>query len=363
MQKIASKSTPSDKIHKKQQDKFVAFLLELANRMGEKFDYVISNPPYQIEGANGSNNAMPIYTDFIDAARMIGDHVCMIHPARFLSNAGQTKKAWNKSILSSEEFTVLAHFHNARDIFPSADIKGGVAITSFEKGKKDGGYKNGYVGYPTLWSIKDKVWKDNSEEGMEKHVSSRIPFRYKDKSLVGTTDIRPDAFTKAPALYSDKKVNGSVEIIGLDNKKRVVKYIERSKLQESPLIDAYKLLVPAANGSGALGEKLSTPFVGGPLMTCTDTFLAIGKFENKTEAEHLLKYVKTKFARVMLGILKTTQHNPNAKWKLVPWQDFTKKSDIDWSKSVKEIDQQLYNKYGLTKEEIKFIEDNVQEMK
>ena len=75
-----------------------------------------------------------------------------------------------------------------------------------------------------------------------------------------------------------------------------------------------------------------------------------------------MKYVKTKFARVMLGILKITQDNTPEKWKLVPLQDFTQSSDIDWSKNIPEIDQQLYKKYNLSEDEIKFIETKVQAM-
>ena len=73
-------------------------------------------------------------------------------------------------------------------------------------------------------------------------------------------------------------------------------------------------------------------------------------------------YIKTKFARTMLGVLKITQDCPGPKWKYVPLQDFTSSSDIDWSKSISEIDQQLYKKYGLSEEEINFIETNVKEM-
>ena len=75
-----------------------------------------------------------------------------------------------------------------------------------------------------------------------------------------------------------------------------------------------------------------------------------------------MKYIKTKFARAMLGTLKITQHNIQETWQNVPLQDFTEKSDIDWSKSIKEIDQQLYEKYGLSPEEIEFIESKVKEM-
>ena len=90
--------------------------------------------------------------------------------------------------------------------------------------------------------------------------------------------------------------------------------------------------------------------------------MSIGSFDTEQEAQALLKYVKSKFARALLGILKTTQDNPPEKWKFIPLQDFTTNSDIDWSKSISEIDQQLYAKYRLSQEEIDFIESHVKEM-
>ena len=75
-----------------------------------------------------------------------------------------------------------------------------------------------------------------------------------------------------------------------------------------------------------------------------------------------MKYIKTRFARTLLGILKITQDLNAEKWKYVPLQDFTPASDIDWSKSIHEIDLQLYRKYGLDEKEIEFIESHVKEM-
>ena len=127
-------------------------------------------------------------------------------------------------------------------------------------------------------------------------------------------------------------------------------------------LEKYKVMVPKANGSGALGEVLSTPLIGKPLIGFTETFISIGEVNTSREAEAILKYVKSKFARTMLGILKITQDNTRPVWRLVPLQDFTSSSDIDWSKSISEIDQQLYAKYGLNQEEIDFIESHVKEM-
>ena len=102
--------------------------------------------------------------------------------------------------------------------------------------------------------------------------------------------------------------------------------------------------------------------VGKPLVGNTQTFISVGNFKTENEANAAIKYIKTKFARVMLGILKITQDNTASRWRLVPMQDFTSNSDIDWSKSVPEIDQQLYRKYGLSEDEVNFIESKVQAM-
>lgn len=111
-----------------------------------------------------------------------------------------------------------------------------------------------------------------------------------------------------------------------------------------------------------MGERLSTPFVERPNEGVTDTFISFGPFDTEDEANALLKYLKTKFCRVLLGIRKITQDNPKSTWKYVPMQSFISNSDINWKKSVTEINQQLYKKYNLSNDEINFIETKVQEM-
>lgn len=161
-------------------------------------------------------------------------------------------------------------------------------------------------------------------------------------------------------FFEDKPKDGNkyVRLIGLIGNKRTYRWVRRDYLIDSyGVLDKYKVILPNSNGSGAIGEVLSTPLIG-----YMQSFIAIGAFDRRNEADAALKYVKTKFARALLGILKVTQHNPPDKWLFVPLQDFTSNSDIDWSKSVAEIDQQLYKKYKLSKEEIKFIEEKVRAM-
>ena len=121
-------------------------------------------------------------------------------------------------------------------------------------------------------------------------------------------------------------------------------------------------MLPKSNGSGAIGEVLSTPLVGTPLVGYTQSFISFGNFDLEVEAENCLKYIKTTFCRTLLGTLKITQDNNEDTWQNVPLQDFTVNSDIDWTQSVADIDRQLYQKYDLSPEEIAFIETHVREM-
>ena len=172
------------------------------------------------------------------------------------------------------------------------------------------------------------------------------------------------SFNKLVVFQEYKPDEESVQILGLaqPGNKRVFKWILRKYILDNGNLEKYKVVLPKSNGSGAIGEVLSTPLVGEPLVGYTQSFIGIGSFETEAEANACLKYVKSKFARTMLGILKITQDNPPEKWKYVPLQDFTPSSDIDWSKSIHEIDLQLYRKYGLDENEINFIETHVKEM-
>ena len=124
----------------------------------------------------------------------------------------------------------------------------------------------------------------------------------------------------------------------------------------------FKVIIPANNGSGELGETIASPVIANPGESFTQTFISFGNFSNRCEAEAMFKYLKTKLCRTLLGILKITQNGKKPVWKFVPLQDFTPNSDIDWSQSVANIDRQLYAKYCLDDEEIQFIESHVKEM-
>lgn len=347
--------------------------------MGKKlFNYVIGNPPYQEEVSSEGNKtyAAPVYNSFMDAAYEVADKVELIHPARFLFNAGSTPKAWNRKMLNDPHFKVLYYEQDSSKVFANTDIKGGVAVTYRDDMKKIGALET-FSPYLELNSIMRKTEKHADFISLSSIVFSAYSNKFTKKmhedypnvtfvmSKGHAFDLKSNVFEKLPEIFLDEAPNdGEVycKFIGLIKNKRLFRYIKKVYLEETVNLAKYKVLMPAANGSGAIGEVLSTPLIGEPLIGGTESFISIGAFETLYEAEALLKYVKSKFARVLLGILKITQHITPEKWKYVPLQDFTPSSDINWSKSIHEIDLQLYRKYGLSEEEIDFIETHVKEM-
>lgn len=343
-----------------------------------KFDFVIGNPPYQ-EDTIGDNKgfAPPVYNKFLDAAYQIADKVEMIHPARFLFNAGSTPKAWNQKMLNDEHFKVLHYEDDASKIFPNTDIKGGVAI-SYHDNKYDFGAIEVFTKHFELNDILHKIVEYNEFHSLSDIVVTRTAYRLTDVmhkdhpeaisqlSKGHAYDMSTNIFERLPQIFYDKIPDEKLDyirILGRENNMRVYKFIRRDYVNHVVNLDKFKIFIPKANGIGSFGEVISSPIVGNPGVGSTETFLSIGIFDTSYEVETALKYIKTKFARAMLGVLKTTQDITPDKWKYVPLQDFTSSSDIDWSQSVANIDKQLYKKYNLSDEEIHFIETTVKEMK
>ncbi len=336
-----------------------------------RFDFVVGNPPYQQEKEDNGRQP-PVYDKFMEAAYHVSDKVLLITPARFLFNAGQTQKEWNKKMLSDPKLKVLMYEQDSSKVFPYTDIKGGIAIT-YRSEKDDFGAIGVFTPYSELNSILHKV-KEKMNKSLAEIIYAPTKFDletlYKDhpefKSLIksGGKDklLRTNIFDRLSVFKSAKEDN-DISVFGLVSAKRTWRYIKRCYIDDSnEQLNKWKVLLPKSNGSGTLGELLSTPLIAKPLEGYTQTFIGIGAFETEEDAQAAYKYVVSKFARTMLGILKITQDNPPEKWKYVPLQDFTMSSDIDWSQSISSIDLQLYDKYGLSEEERNFIETHVKEM-
>lgn len=354
--------------------KTVGFWKGNSSKQEMKFNAVVGNPPYQEEGI--STRKSPIYHLFYDIAFKLSSKVTLITPGRFLFKAGQTPSDWMNKILNDNHFKVVKYIQKSTDIFDNVDIKGGIAIT-FRDTNINFGKIGLFTPYEELSSIVSKVIHHPNFKLKEfaSLISSQGLYKFENIAFEDFNDlsnvqgngtgakITSNSFDKMVELFTDVKVyDESIKILGKVKNGRAYKWIQKKYVQPNDYLDTYNVFVPEANGTGAIGEVLSTPVIGVPVIGHTDTFLSIGKFTDAQEADRCLKYVKSKFARCMLGTLKATQHNPRDTWANVPMQDFTSNSDIDWNKSIPEIDQQLYAKYGLDVLEIEFIESMIKPM-
>ena len=356
-------------------------LKELRFMKKKMFDFVIGNPPYQDETLGDNKDyAPPVYDKFMDSAYEVADKVELIHPARFLFNAGSTPKAWNQKMLNDQHFKVIKYWANEREVFPGQIINGGVAITYHDK---QAIYKaiETFTQYLELNSIRQKTCTAKGFKSISSIVYTAYAYHFTQQlyldhpDLLGRMssgheyDTKSNVFELMPEIFSDTASDKShIALLGRRNNVRSLAYIKRKYISAPDNLDSYKVVFSAADGaSGTIGKPIpariiGTPHVSSPGQGTTESFASIGRFSDEKQAYNLLNYVKTRFARTLLGILKVTQHITPTKWKYVPLQNFTSDSDIDWTVSIPEIDQQLYKKYGLSDEEITFIETHVKEM-
>ena len=337
------------------------------------FDFAIGNPPYQEEAPGTSTSDKPVYHQFMDAAFDVADKVELITPARFLFNAGATPSAWNKKMLSDPHFKVLRYEADYKKIFPGAIIVGGLAIT-YHNNDQEYGTIGTFTAFQELNTILQKVISKNQDGTLDSIIYTQNKFNLdvlnQDLPGLNRRDKRLESNIFGLSVFTEEPATDECyRILGLYGNKRVYRYIDSKYIDDSQdtNISKFKIIVSKSNGaSGSLGNEparlITLPVIEQPNTGYTRTFIGIGSFDVAEEADAALKYIKSKFCRVLLGVLKVTQDNNPDKWRYVPLQDFTSSSDIDWSKSIHEIDLQLYRKYGLSVEEINFIETHVKEM-
>ncbi|MBM0845352.1 restriction endonuclease [Staphylococcus saprophyticus] len=341
-----------------------------------KFDVIIGNPPFQEESTD-RNRDDAIYHLFLDETYKLADKVMMITPARFLFNVGSTPRAWNEKMLKDKHLSVTMYERHSEKIFQNTSIIGGIAVTYRDKTKVSGPI-DVFTPYEELNAILSKVEKinQNNNFGSLMYVQNKfnLEILYKDfpefeRRLGGNGRERrltSSIFNVLPEIFFNEKNDESdIEIYGRENNKRTYKYVSKKYIEDHPNMYKWKVFVPAANGaSGTIGDQpariISFPVLGEAGSGHTQTFISLGAFETQYEGEAFLKYIKSKFSRAMLGVLKVTQNNKTQEtWSKVPVLDFTIESDIDWEKTLPEIDEALYKKFNLNQKEIDFIENHI----
>lgn len=321
-----------------------------------RFDVIIGNPPYQLEvGISKDNYSIPLYHKFIQQAKKLNPrYLSMIIPSRWFAG-GRGLDDFRDEMLSDTHIRRIVDYPNASDCFPGVDISGGVCYFLWDKE---------FTGECEIISMQGKnMMSKMTRPLLEKGSDTFIRFNeaisiirkiaYQQEktfdSLVSPQT--PFGIVSSFKQYKDRPFDGAIEIHTVDG----VKYITRDTITKNPeWIDDYKVYISKSYGErGAYPYRfLARPFVGNPKSCCTQTYLMIGPFSSKQECENVISYINTKFFRFCIMQKKNTQDAMRKVYSFVPMQDFSEA----WT------DEKLYTKYGLSDDEITFIESMIRPM-
>ena len=337
-----------------------------------EFDVIVGNPPYQENISNNEGNdslSRQVFPDFIKNSILTGSKfISLITPSRWF-----TADAQDKSFLRLREFVKThQHFSNffiyqdEKELFKNVEIKGGLNYFL---------YQNKYAGLVNFFECsnnKKTLHKRKLfEEGLDIIIYNDVDFRILDKvqksdfKSINSITTGRNAFGiigKESILKEIAKLQPFEDCLELRCKDNEIRYCKRSSVTKGiELIDKYKVYISKSAGNPNTDTKvIGKPYIGKTKSVCTDSLFPIGNFETEKEALNLQKYMNTKFLRFMISILKASQNVCQNVYQFVPLQDFTDKSDIDWSKSLADIDKQLFDKYGLSDEERKYINEKIE---
>lgn len=321
-----------------------------------KFDVIIGNPPYQLEvGVEKDNYSIPLYHKFIQQAKKLKPRfLSMIVPSRWFAG-GRGLDEFRDEMLNDKRIEKLIDFPNAVDCFPGVDISGGVCYFLWNRD---------YQGECEITSKQGKDYTSTMRRSLlEKNNNTFIRFNeaipiirkiasFKENTFDTLVSPQtPFGIVSSFKNYKDEYFDGAISIYTVNGKK----YINKDVVTKNPnWIDCHKVYISKSYGErGAYPYRfLAKPFIGEPNSCCTQTYLMIGGFDSQQTCENVISYIHTKFFRFCIMQKKNTQDAMRGVYSYVPIQDFTKK----WT------DEKLYAKYGLTTEEIAFIESMIRPM-
>lgn len=341
-----------------------------------KFDAVVGNPPYQEMDGGAQASASPIYQNFVMTAKSIeSKYISLIMPTRWYVG-GKGLDSFRDEMLNDIHIKELYDCLTPEDIFPNTNIRGGICYFLRDKDYNNNEgltrvitYKNNKVIADIMRPIKikgldifirdgqainilEKIHSQKDVPVISHHMSPRKPFGL-ESNFIKTTNFHEHK----SGLKHPIKCYGRAKTIG---------YVEKdSIISRHEWINIWKVFLPYANNIGTeLNDDNQNTFIGAPYSVCTETFLmaGVGLELNEDSAKNLSNYLRTKFARFLLSLAKSSQHATAKTYRFVPLQDFTSKSDLDWSTSIKELDAQLYKKYNLNPDEISYIDNKIKNM-
>ncbi len=344
-----------------------------------KFGAVVGNPPYQLDGASGGTSDASIYQDFAIISEALNpEFISLVIQSRwFTAGRENLLGKFRSQMLNNRSLKNIVYYSDSRDVFPDVSIKGGIcyylidhsyngdcSFTLMESSQSETSTLklNEFdilIRYPKIAEIVQKVnayYKDEQFVVVESIISNDTPFGI---------PTNPKESKKNPYnVFDTPTPDHNTTLYYIDKSVRKCGYVNRNDIKKNAQqIDCFKTLIPTGYGAG---EGFPHQILGAPELAlnnsvCSQSYLYV-PFETRLEAEAFTKYLKSKFFRILVLAYKITQSAPNKVFRFVPIQDFKENSDIDWKKSVKEIDMQLYAKYCLTQDEINYIESKIKPM-
>lgn len=353
---------PEDLINKikNQPELFVKKVHDLVGK-DVKINAIVGNPPYQVMDGGAGVSAKPVYNEFVNIARTLSpNYISMIMPSRWYAG-GKGLDAFRDSMLNDKHIAKLFDYFDATDVFPKIDLSGGVCYFLWSAVHNDdclvttsrNGIRNTLL-RPLLEEGADSFIRFNEAVSIINKIPKKVQSFYTSVSSRKPFGIATD-------FKIDKTVTKGVELFAYPKNG----WIDSTKISvHKEWINKYKVFI-----SYAYGERgdfpyfaIGKPFYGYPMTCCSETYLVVNPCDSEDEMKNVVLYLRTKFLRFLVLLKKNTQHATSKVYSLVPIQDFTSTSDIDWSQSVADIDHQLYAKYGLTEDEVAFIESMIKPM-
>lgn len=343
-------------IVKNKDTRFFKEALEKEFNREMKFDVVIGNPPYQEKDNSGLDGGSALYDKFMKIADTISDINCMIVPMRWMVQyrVKGIDSTWVNEQLHCNKYVKLMYNEESRNIFNGVNIRGGI-----------------------MYYLKDMAFNGMCSVGIIGNNSCINRYLASEGiNVFIANNIEEEILAKVHSKTNFDTIVGSCNEFGIESNDvtcgtGIKLYKSFGEIGECSIdeitkghnfINLYKVIIGRTFGSGKKGERLPVPRVIGPNEICTGSLLMIGKSTDKQLCDNIAKYMQTKLFSLLVGLRKSTHHATKEAYAFVPLQDFTSASDIDWSQSIADIDQQLYKKYNLTQEEINYIEKTIKPM-